>query len=87
MLAKDIIAQMPPVVREKAETKAAEAGKTLEEFVQQQISVQLNDEALDAVSGGVLQDQASIDWSVVGRIDHNPFRGDSTVGGGVVFRF
>ena len=91
MLAKDIIAQMPPLVRKKAETKAAESGKSLEEFVQEQVAVQLSDETLDAVSGGAISDASqpdnSIDWSVVGRIDHNPFRGDSNVGGGVVFRF
>ena len=83
MLAREIIAQMPPAVREKAEAKAADSGKTLEAFVQEQITVQLSDEALDSVSGGL----EAIDWSVVGRVDHNPFRGDSTVGGGVKFRF
>ena len=86
MLAKEIIALMPPMVREKAEQKAAKAGKSLEEFVKEQIAVQLSDEELDTVSGGVL-DQSAIDWSVVGRVDHNPFRGDTNVGGGVKFRF
>ena len=82
MLAKDIIAQMPPSIREKAEAKAAKAGKTLEAFVQEQISVQLNDEALDSVSGGAT-DEPGIDW----RIDYNPTRGDNQIDVVIPFRF
>lgn len=84
MKAQDIIAQMPAQVRTQAEAKAAKEGLTLEAFVEKQVSLQLNDEQLDAVSGGAVD---AIDWAVVGRIDHNPIRNDTNVGGGVVFRF
>ncbi len=83
MKAQDIISQMPPQVRAQAEAKAAEEGLTLEAFVEKQVSLQLNDEQLDAVSGGA----SDIDWGVVARVDHNPIRNDTNVGGGVVFRF
>lgn len=52
MSPKDIIQQMPPDIRKRAEEKAARSGVSLEQFVQTQISAELSDDDLDTVSGG-----------------------------------
>ena len=48
----NIIANMPQSVRSKAEEFATAKGITLEEAVSQQLSYEISDADLDAVSGG-----------------------------------
>lgn len=52
MLPKDIIQQMPPDVRKRAQEKATQTGVSLEQFVQTQLSAELSDDDLDSVTGG-----------------------------------
>jgi formylmethanofuran dehydrogenase subunit D len=52
MSVKKIIDSMPADVRTDVETQAAAAGKSLESYIEDTMSVQLTDNELDDVSGG-----------------------------------
>ena len=50
---KEIIDAMEPKLRTEAEAAAAEAGKSLDVFVEESLEAQLTDEQLDRVAGGL----------------------------------
>lgn len=52
MSVKRIIDAMPAEVRTDVESQAAAAGKSLEAFIEDTMSVELSDSELDDVSGG-----------------------------------
>lgn len=52
MSVRKIIEAMPAEVRTDVEAQAAAAGKSLESFIEDSMSVQLSDSDLDDVSGG-----------------------------------
>ena len=52
--AQRIIEAMPENIRKQAELSASEAGMSLTDYVDEQLSVQLSDDDLDAVAGGTV---------------------------------
>jgi hypothetical protein len=76
-----IIQQMSAEVRKQAEDEASKKGMTLEQFVQDQLTVQLAEEEIAVNAAAVRFDR----WDIRG--DANPRDGGTRVGVGIGGRF
>ena len=77
----NIVQQMSPEVRKQAEEEAKAKGLTLEEFVEDQLAVQLTEQELAVGANAIRFDR----WDIRG--DARPTDGGTRVGVGISGRF